>query len=649
MVETYTTFGNYLLLKQRSKDGLGALWRAGEMERTGFKRIAWLRRFDGIGIERGGVPELTFANQVAQTLKASAIARNATYAREKGVLFVAWDYIPAQPLDQLLERVSQEQFPVAIDNALLIAEKISAALASGLTIEAQGEGLVHGFLLPHMVMIGNDGEAMVTGFGISKSLLAARDKPAVKQCAAPYLAPEVLAGSAPSKRGDVYSVGAILYHLLAGQALPVDPAERSAPLEKPALAFEEGPVPQDVLGILHKALAAKPEERYGSAADLKRELEKLLYGGAYSPTTFNLALFMDRLYRNDIEQEDRELQRERTLDVASYYQPPKPAATLEVPLQAEAQVPPSKTGLYAAIGGAVVLLGVILYLLLGRGGGGSDQAAIRAEVEKQFAAFNQQLKSLQEQAAADKAEADKLRKELEEAKKAPPATGPKVDPEEQKRRAAQIAEELRKREEAEQRRQAEIARLQENMTRLKTQAAIPTAAPAVPTPTSIPPTATPVPVATSPAAVVPTAAAPVAAPTAVPAAPTPVQVPALRTQVPAPVPGLPGGAVAENDFVKPELVDSQPQVLQEAKVVLPRSAAMVRQNISGPVILRALVNAKGSVEEVTVLRPFPGSVAGVDDACVEAVRQYRFKPATKGGVKVKTYSTVTIPITLKAR
>ena len=121
-------------------------------------------------------------------------------------------------------------------------------------------------------------------------------------------------------------------------------------------------MPPDVLAILRKTLAPRPEDRYASAADFKRELEKLLYGGAYSPTTFNLALFMDRLYRNEIEQEDRELERERTLDVAAYYQPPK----VEVP-EAPAPVPEapktSRTFLYVIAGGAAVLLAVIAYLL----------------------------------------------------------------------------------------------------------------------------------------------------------------------------------------------------------------------------------------------------------------------------------------------
>lgn len=643
MADSYTTFGNFLLLKERAKGGVGSLWRAGEMERTGFKRIVWLRRLDQMGLDRNVMSaDFAAANQIAQTLKASNIVRSASVGREKGVPFIAWDYVPSQPLDQLLDRVAHEQFPIAIDNALLIAEKITAALASALAVEVGGEPLHHGFLLPHMVMIGNDGEAMVGGFGLARGFLGNLAKvAALKDAAAPFLAPEVLSGQPASRRADVYSVGAILFQLLTGAPLPADPAARASALASPQLAFEEGAVPADVMVILRKALATRPEERYGSAAELKRELEKLLYGGAYSPTTFNLALFMDRLYRNDIEQEDRELQKERSLDVAAYYQAPKSPASDAPPAMVMERPAPSRTGLYVAVGAVAVLLVVVGILLLRPAPQtGIDSEALRDEVKRQLDAYNQQIETLKQEADAERIKAAELQKQLEDSRK---GAGPKRLTAEEE---AKIQADIKAREEADRLRRERLAAIEAQAKQLEARVAAPAAA--APTPVPVVPTPIPQPTA-APVATVP-AAAPTTAPPP-PTAPPPTQAPAAVAPTLAPVQAAPGvglgGSLKENDLVDATLVDVPPQVLQEVKPSYPRAFAMSRQPYSGMVILKALVNAKGLVEDVQVLRPFPGPKLGVDEACIEAVRQYRFKAATKGGIKVKTWATVTIPVSNK--
>ena len=413
---------------------------------------------------------------------------------------------------------------------------------------------------------------------------------------------------------------------------------RAAALTAPQLAFEEGAVPADVMAILRKTLATRPEERFGSAAELKRELEKLLYGGAYSPTTFNLALFMDRLYRNDIEQEDRELQKERGLDVAAYYQPPKPAAS-ETPAPVVVEQPASsRTGLYVAIG-AVAVLAVVVGILLLRPTpqAGIDSESLRNEVKRQLDAYNQQIEVLRREAEAERIKAAELQQQLEDSRK---GAGPrKLTAEEQ----AKIEADIRAREEADRQRRERLAAIEAQAKQLEAKVAapvvVPTSPPVVPTPIPQP---TAAPVATLPAAV-PT--------TAPPTAPPATQAPAAVAPTVAPVPAAPGiglgDGLKENDLVDPTLVDVPPQILQDAKPSYSRVFLMSRQSLQGLVILKALVNAKGLVEDVQVLRPFPVPKLGVDEACAEAARQYRFKAATKGGIKVKTWATITMQVSNK--
>ncbi|OYW04558.1 MAG: hypothetical protein B7Z61_09195 [Acidobacteria bacterium 37-71-11] len=644
MADTYSSFGKFLLLKQRSQDGLGTLWRAGEMERDSFRRIVWLRRFDQAGLNRAALAaETAVANQVSQVLKATNVVRNSVCGSEDGVPYVAWDYVPAQPLDQLMARAASEQFPIAIDNALLIVEKLAAALAAATAVELQGEALVHGFLVPHLVMVGNDGEAMVAGFGLARGLRANLDRVAVKRTAAPYLAPEVLANApAATRRSDVYSLGAILFQLLCGQPLPADPVGRAAALEHPALAFDEGPVPADVLAILAKTLSPRPDDRFASAADFKRELEKLLYGGAYSPTTFNLALFMDRLYRNEIEQEDREVQRERALDVAAHYQPPK-ADEPEAPPSA-----PSRTGMLAAvIGGVVVLLGVIGYLVLSRPASPPpiDQDAqkkmLQELVNTQVArALKEKEDQLNQELQSEKAKTEELRKQLATQKQGPAAK--QISPEEQQQLqrelAAREAEQKRKEDElakVKQQQEAEAAKARQQQAQARAKLALrPTAVPtAISAPAVVPPAAP----TQAPAPAAPPQA-PTAPPAAAPPAPATAEVPVTT--------GL-GSGVREGDLVDFTQVDVQPQNLVETKVTLPHTVMFARSPISGYVILRALVNEKGGVDQAQVLRGLQPPRPEIDNACIEAARQNRYRPAMKDGKRVKTWITVTYHIVIQ--
>jgi TonB family protein len=657
MADAYATFGKFLLLKRRTQDGLGTLWRSGEMERTGFKRIVWLRRFDQAGLDRAALTaEIASANQVAQSLRTSNVVRNASYGTDGGVPYVAWDYVPAQPLDQLLARAAEEQFPIAIDNALLIVEKLAAALAAAAALEVHGEPLIHGFLTPSLIIVGNDGEALVTCFGLTRGLRANLDRIAVKKMAAPYLAPEVLANGRPSGRSDVYSLGAILYHLLTAMPLPAEPDERAAALEKPQLGFDEGPVPQDVLAIVQKTLAGRPEDRYASAADFKRELERLLYGGAYSPTTFNLALFMDRLYRSEIEQEDRELERERVLDIAPYYQPPKVEA-VEVPSPVTEPPRPSRTFLYAIAGGAAILLSVIVYLLVSRPSSKPvDQEAQKRMLQELVntqvtAALKEKEEQLRKELEAEKARTQELRQQLDKQQSA--AGGARRIPADEQQRlqselAAREAEQKRKEEElarVRQQQESEAARARDQQAQL---AARPVAQPTVAAGAAAAAgamagagAAGAAGAVAPPAPAVPVSMPPVAPASAAAGAATTAAAPAGQA------PTAAGRGVVEGDLVNPAEVDALPETLVETKVTLPR--ALARTPLSGFVTLKVLVNEKGGVDDVAVVHPFSPPTPRVDEACVTAVKQRRYKPAMKDGQRVKTWIMVKLIFAPAAR
>ncbi len=650
MTQSYQTFGSYVLFKELLVDDLGHLYRAGELDREGVKRTVFLRVFDGPAAPG---PELVqryeTAEKVSQLLRSTNVVSNSVFLDEDGVQAMGWDYIPAQSLSRIFAMVHQEGFPVPVDNALLILEKISLALSAALTVELDGSSLVHGFLHPAMVVISNDGEGQVAGLGMAEELLGLIDDPAQAEPFVPYLAPEVLVTRTASKRGDVYSLGAILYQLLTSEPLPADPDARLDALASAELSYDGEPIPEDIMGVLSRALAVRPEERFTSAADFKKELDKLLYGGAYSPTTFNLALFMDRLFRDQIEEDERDVAVEAEIDATAYLRPePEPEPEPEA-------APPARGGgkglwIGLAAGAAIAVAASFFMfkqqappepLLVPTPTEEERIAAEEAKTQRMQALVDQEMQRIRAARAKEKEETEEtirdLQTRLAEAEK---RAGENVESREDQRQredlrrqleAAKAEESRLQKEEAEQR-AADIEREARERV-LQQQAELATPVPQVTPPgqeaaTAIP--ATPIPATAIPATPIP---GPVLGRAATPT-------PAAQTQPASDV------EVRVNMFFEPSDVDTLPKILRQQTPTWSHTAVASRRR--GLVIIQVTVNARGRAEEISVLRADHEDL-GIPESAMEAAKKSLFKPATKNGIKVKCNSTMTYRYNFRRR
>ena len=635
MARAFKVFASYLLFKEVLDDPLGHLYRAGEFDAGGVKRIVWLRAFDRSQVSADDViAAFDRANSIASVLQSANVAAGVNCVADDGTPALACGYVSSQPLSMVFQRVTDERFPIPVDNALLIVEKIALALSGALAVEVDGGRVVHGFLHPGLIFVTTDGEGVVSGFGFGAQLLALIDDDSSKELVHPYLAPEVLLTRTASRHGDVYSLGAILFHLLSGSALPAHPEKRTQAISTAHLAYEDEPLPEDIKALLLRALADRPEERFSSAPDFKKELARLLYGGAYSPTTFNLALFMDRLFRSEIEIEEEDRAEESAVDVKPYLAPvvtPTPEPLIEAAPGAGSQTG-NRRSLWIGIGAAatVVAAAAITVFMMTRG---PDTPPVpptptAAEITTQRQAQEEKMRELAQGLVAEMMaeKEEEIRKELldrqtkiEDLQKKLQASERRAEQgqptsEDQSRRE-ELQQQIADEEEAQRVREAELeAERQRTAEESRRQAAAHQTATAVveeesrqaaaATPTSVPP------VAASASALTP--------------APTTDSNTAAQGK--------------ENAVVDLTELDSVPVVIREQEVEWPRAARFSKRQ--GVVIVQATVDTDGLVEDVTVLRADDDEF-GITQAVIDSVMQYRFKPGTKNGVPVKTYATVT--------
>jgi Tol biopolymer transport system component len=213
---------------------------------------------------------------------------------EDGVPFAVTELLEGETLRALLLRG-----PVPVRRALEIAREVAEGLAA-----AHAKGIVHRDVKPENVFLTKDGHAKVLDFGLARhettfhgsddthspTLSALTDAGAVVGTVA-YMSPEQARGLPVDHRSDQFSLGAVLYEMLAGKrAFRADtPADvltaiirdEPEPLETLAPAT---PVPVRVL--VERLLAKEPGERWDSTRDLVRDLSTWARrGGERSGTT----------------------------------------------------------------------------------------------------------------------------------------------------------------------------------------------------------------------------------------------------------------------------------------------------------------------------------------------------------------------------
>ena len=271
--------GKYSILDELGKGGFGTVYRA--LDTTLDRKVA-LKILDPV-LLRDTDWELHLRREARAVAKLDYPGIVTIYEVDEvdGRLFIAMQLIDGPNLAEYLE--SRGLLPW--DDVLRVMSQVTEALDY-----AHRAGVLHRDLKPANILMDSSGNAALTDFGLARIVGESKYGTSLTGgiVGTPqYIAPEVWEEEKAGKPADIYALGCILYELLTGERLfrgksaPAVMRSHLKPLRLPE-SWPDG-VPAGVTEILQTALAKDPADRYASAGDMARTLERLAASALAEP------------------------------------------------------------------------------------------------------------------------------------------------------------------------------------------------------------------------------------------------------------------------------------------------------------------------------------------------------------------------------
>lgn len=290
--------GRYSVLEHLGRGGMAELYRA----RTTDDRLAVIKEV---------LPELAQHPRYVELLVAEAqltglmnhpnIVKVVGFGRraESGMPYIALEHVDGIDLRGLLRGCTERKIALPIKHALTIVGAVLRALHHAHQArDERGERLevVHCDVSPSNVLLGFDGTVRLCDFGIARS----KDMPEVPdtiQGKAGYMSPEHAHGEPLDARADVYAAGIMLWELLHGRRMrknkgAMNLLAQARQAETPVMVVRGLPEEAKLHAIVRRALEADRQERYQSAGEMLRDLERYAAAAGLSGTESELALFL---------------------------------------------------------------------------------------------------------------------------------------------------------------------------------------------------------------------------------------------------------------------------------------------------------------------------------------------------------------------
>jgi serine/threonine-protein kinase len=322
MAEGPRKFGRYFLLDLLAQGGMAEIYRARLASQEGAGRLLVIKR-----IMAGYGENVEFLSMFKSEIKVTMgfnhpnIVQLYDFGEESGQPYIAMEYVDGKNVRQFMSRFLElkQRFPV--DLAVHIIEQAASGLhyAHAFRDKISGESLsiVHRDISPQNLLLSYEGSVKVIDFGIAKATTNSEaTRAGVIKGKPSYLSPEQINGDNLDGRSDLFSLGAVLWELLAGKKLFAGDndlailklIESCQTYVKPPSTINPA-VPPELDYIVLKSLAKQRDKRYANAEEFQRALHKFLYAYAPDFNPSDLGYHAKDLFKKEIVDDRKRIQK----------------------------------------------------------------------------------------------------------------------------------------------------------------------------------------------------------------------------------------------------------------------------------------------------------------------------------------------------
>jgi serine/threonine protein kinase/tetratricopeptide (TPR) repeat protein len=266
----------YEILEELGRGGMGVVYKA---RQPGLNRMVALKMILRAGhVSAADLVRFRMEAEAVAQLQHPNIVQIYEVGDQDGCPFFSLEFVEGQTLADQIGGVPQSP---------RFAAEITRDLARAMD-QAHRRGIIHRDLKPANVLLTNDGTPKITDFGLAKRYAdddTGQTRTGAIMGTPSYMAPEQAAGKTKDTgpAADIYSLGAILYDLLAGRppfrgVTVLDTLQQVRSLEPVPPRRLDMKVPRDLETICLKCLQKEPSKRYANAGDLAEDLRRFLAG-----------------------------------------------------------------------------------------------------------------------------------------------------------------------------------------------------------------------------------------------------------------------------------------------------------------------------------------------------------------------------------